>query len=241
MNKPKMLNPDLMYLKNKTRLVPDWNFIFDHLFNEGAISKEEAKRLLITASKFFGSEPNLLYLQDPVTIVGDVHGQFYDIKEIFRLGGNPELTKYLFLGDYVDRGNYGIEIILTLYALKIAFPNSIFLLRGNHECRQMTSYHNFREECLQKYDQEIYDMVMDSFDRLPLAAIINGQFLALHGGISPELENALDLNRVDRFKEPPQLGVLCDVLWADPVDNDNGLQQLVWMPNPSRGCSFYFG
>ena len=84
-------------------------------------------------------------------------------------------------------------------------------------------------------------MIMDSFDRLPLAAIINGQFLAVHGGISPELENALDLNRTDRFKEPPQLGVLCDVLWADPVDNDSGMQQLAWMPNPSRGCSFYFG
>jgi serine/threonine-protein phosphatase 2B catalytic subunit len=191
--------------------------------------------------ELLGSEPNLLYLQDPVTIVGDVHGQFYDMREIFRLGGNPEATKYLFLGDYVDRGNYGVEIILTLYALKIAYPNLIFMLRGNHECRQMTSYHNFREECLQKYDQEIYDMLMDSFDQLPLAAIINGQFLALHGGISPELENAMDLNRADRFREPPQLGILCDVLWSDPVDNDSGLQAGMWMPNPSRGCSYYFG
>lgn len=180
-------------------------------------------------------------MQDPVTIVGDVHGQFYDVREIFRLGGNPEMTKYLFLGDYVDRGNYGVEIILTLFALKVAYPNLIFLLRGNHECRQMTSAHNFREECLYKFDQEIYDMIMDSFDQLPLGAIINGQFLALHGGISPELENALDLNRTDRFREPPQIGVLCDVLWSDPVDNDTGLQPGMWMPNPSRGCSYYFG
>jgi len=151
------------------------------------------------------------------------------------------MTKYLFLGDYVDRGNYGVEIILTLFALKIAYPNLIFLLRGNHECRQMTSAHNFREECIYKYDQEIYDMIMDSFDQLPLGAIINGQFLALHGGISPELESALDLNKADRFREPPQLGILCDVLWSDPVDNDTGLQPGMWMPNPSRGCSYYFG
>lgn len=183
----------------------------------------------------------MLYLQDPLTVVGDVHGQFYDIKEIFRLGGNPESSKYLFLGDYVDRGIYGIEIIMTLFCLKIAYPNSVFLLRGNHECRQMTSYHNFRDECLQKYDQEIYDLLMESFDRFPVGAIINGQFLAVHGGISPEFKNVMDLNRVERFKEPPQLGALCDVLWADPVDNETGLQQLDWMPNGSRGCSFYFG
>ena len=74
------------------------------------------------------------------------------MREIFRLGGNPEQTKYLFLGDYVDRGIYAVEVILTIYALKINFPNTIFLLRGNHECRQMTIYHYFREECLQKFD-----------------------------------------------------------------------------------------
>jgi serine/threonine-protein phosphatase 2B catalytic subunit len=92
-----------------------------------------------------------------------------------------------------------------------------------------------------KFDQEIYDLLMESFDRLPVAAVINGQFLALHGGISPEFKSILELNRLDRFKEPPQLGALCDVLWADPVDNDSGLQQLDWMPNGSRGCSYYFG
>lgn len=175
------------------------------------------------------------------TYTGELTSQFFDIREIFRLGGNPSNNKYLFLGDYVDRGIYAIEVILLLYALKVTYPNSVFLLRGNHECRQMTSYHNFREECLQKYDQEIYDLIMESFDRLPIACIINGQYLALHGGISPDLENCLELNKIDRFKEPPQLGVLCDILWSDPVDNETGVQGAVWEPNDSRGCSFYFG
>ena len=115
------------------------------------------------------------------------------------------------------------------------------MLRGNHECRQMTSYHNFREECLYKYDQEIYDLLVDSFDRMPIACVINGQFLAVHGGISPDLETCMDINKLDRFIEPPQIGGLCDLLWADPVDNDSGLQRSVWETNESRGCSFYFG
>ena len=182
-----------------------------------------------------------MYLQDPVTIVGDIHGQFFDVAEILRLGGSPNSGKYLFLGDYVDRGVYAIEVVLTLYAMKISYPNGVFLLRGNHECRQMTSYHNFREECLSKYDQEVYELIMDSFDRMPIAAVINGQFLALHGGISPDIDSVFAMNTVDRFREPPQLGALCDVLWADPVDNDSGLQRAVWEPNNSRGCSFYFG
>lgn len=106
--------------------------------------------------------------------MGEIKRQFYDMREIFRLGGNPENTKYLFLGDYVDRGIYAVEVILTIYSLKINFPNTIFLLRGNHECRQMTSYHYFREECLQKFDQEIYDLMIESFDKLPIACVING-------------------------------------------------------------------
>ncbi len=163
------------------------------------------------------------------------------MKEIFKLGGDPSKSKYLFLGDYVDRGSYAVEVILTLYALKINFPNSVFMLRGNHECRQMTSFHCFRDECLKKYDQEIYDLIMDSFDRLPIACIINGQFLALHGGISPDFLNILDINKYNRFEEPPQVGSICDILWADPVDNNSGLQNKVWEMNQSRGCSYYFG
>mgnify|MGYP000677802630 CR=1 FL=1 len=97
------------------------------------------------------------------------------------------------------------------------------------------------KENLLKPEKEIYEMIIESFDRMPVAAIINGQFLALHGGISPEFKNILDLNRVERMKEPPQMGALCDVLWADPVDNETGLQQYDWMPNRSRGCSYYFG
>ena len=127
-------------------------------------------------------------------IVGDIHGQYYDFVKLLELGGTPSsskkyepVTRYLFLGDFVDRGDFSIEVVPLLYALKLNFPKHVYLLRGNHECRSMTSHMNFRMECLSKFDQETYNVVMDSFDLMPLACIVNNRYLAVHGGISPEL------------------------------------------------------
>mmetsp|Transcript_25675 Transcript_25675/g.28508 ORF Transcript_25675/g.28508 Transcript_25675/m.28508 type:complete len:83 (+) Transcript_25675:200-448(+) len=78
-------------------------------------------------------EPNLLKLKDPVTVVGDIHGQYYDFVKMLDVGGDPENTKYLFLGDYVDRGSFSVEVVLLVYAIKLNYPKTIFLLRGNHE------------------------------------------------------------------------------------------------------------
>lgn len=104
-------------------------------------------------SYFSESEGNLLSLNDPVTVVGDIHGQYYDMMKLLDVGGNPETTKYLFLGDYVDRGSFSVEVTLLLYALKINYPKTIVMLRGNHECRQMTAFFNFRAEVLYKYNE----------------------------------------------------------------------------------------
>lgn len=92
----------------------------------------------------------MVCIEDPVTIVGDLHGQFYDFVKLIDpdVGGDPEENKYLFLGDYVDRGNFSIEVLTLLLSLKISYPKSVVILRGNHECRQLTSFFNFRVECI---------------------------------------------------------------------------------------------
>ncbi|ELR24059.1 calcineurin subunit a, putative [Acanthamoeba castellanii str. Neff] len=179
-----------------------------HLVGEGRLSKADAARLVSTATQVFKKEPNLLDVPQPVTVCGDVHGQFYDLMKLFEVGGDPKTTQYLFLGDYVDRGSFSVEVLLYMFALKINYPNTFWMLRGNHECRHLTAYFTFKEECLHKYDTALYDLCMDSFDALPLAAIMNGQFFCVHGGLSPSITTLEDVKSIDRFREPPQSGPL---------------------------------
>ena len=89
----------------------------------------------------------MVTITDPITIVGDIHGQFYDLLKLLEpeTGGEPKETTYLFLGDYVDRGHFSIEVMILVLSLKITFPKTVFMLRGNHECRQLTSFFNFRK------------------------------------------------------------------------------------------------
>lgn len=187
------------------------------------------------------AEGNIVYVNDPITVCGDLHGQFHDMIKMLTVGGDPESTKYLFLGDFVDRGIFSVEVLLLVMSLKVKFQNSVFLIRGNHECRQMAISFNFRQECLAKYDQDIYNMFIEMFDSLPISAVINGKFIAIHGGISPELKTLAELNKIDRFKEPPISGILCDMLWSDPVDRPDGSQEQEFMANDQRGCSYYYG
>lgn len=82
---------------------------------------------------------------------------------------------------------------------------------------------------------------MDSFDLMPLACIVNGKFLALHGGISPDMKSLKDIESIERKKEPPRAGIMCDMLWADPIDNDDGICENTYRTNEVRGCSYFYG
>jgi len=188
----------------------------------------------------FSEEPNLLNIKAPVTVCGDIHGQFYDLLKLFDVGGSPGEINYLFLGDYVDRGNFSVECLLLLYCYKIIYPYNFFMIRGNHECRHLTDYFTFKTECLHKYDQEIYDLFMDSFDTMPLGALINEQFLCIHGGISPTIRTLQDIRNIDRFREPPQHGSMCDLLWADPMEDFTDETCDPFTYNDIRSCSYLF-
>lgn len=148
---------------------------------------------------------------------------------------------FVFLGDYVDRGMFSVEVLGVLFSLKLSHPHHITLLRGNHECRQMAESFNFKTECQTKYDMEIYELIMDTFDTLPIAALVDEKILALHGGISPELTTLQVINKVDRFKEIPKQGLFTDMMWSDPVENETGFQEKDFKSNSKRNCSFLFG
>lgn len=172
--------------------------------------------------------------------MGDIHGQLQDLYYVLKNGGSPLSTTYLFLGDYVDRGDYGIEVLIILYVLKLQFPNKVFLLRGNHESERITAKYGFRRECLTKYGNEVLELCLASFLKLPLAAIVNGTFFCVHGGLSPELKKALDLNKSPKIEtDIPGKGLLCDLMWSDPIAMFMG--NTLYLPNEERECSYYFG
>ncbi|KAI9481653.1 MAG: putative serine/threonine protein phosphatase 2B catalytic subunit [Benjaminiella poitrasii] len=220
--------------------LPNLAFLREHLRREGRLTEEQALHILNTTKALLRKEPNLLRIPAPITICGDVHGQYYDLLKLFEVGGDPAETRYLFLGDYVDRGYFSIECVLYLWAHKLWYPDTFFLLRGNHECRHLTDYFTFKLECQTKYSQKIYDVVMECFDSLPLAAVVNDQFLCVHGGLSPDLKTLKDIEQIDRFRETPTSGLMCDLLWSDPYeefDTDSGPK---FEHNHVRGCSYFF-
>ena len=221
--------------------VPDWKVLRDHLTREEKQEKADLLELINLFQAQIKSEPNILKIQDPVTVVGDIHGQFYDLLKLLEVGGSPETTKYLFLGDYVDRGAFSIECVLLLCAIKLNYKTTVLMLRGNHECRQMTSFFNFKQECEIKYDLEVYDKIMEAFDCLPISCLINEKFIAIHGGISPDIDKVLDITKINRFTEPPKTGPMCDMLWSDPVEKDEEALTVSWVENSTRGCSYVFG
>lgn len=196
---------------------------------------EDAKSMLNLAAEVLGKEDNTIQLRTPITVCGDIHGQFYDLLELFSVGGRPPEQNFIFLGDYVDRGFYSTETLFLLLGLKIRYPRKIYLLRGNHESQQVTEDYGFYDEVTRKYnDPIIYNKCLEVFCNLPIAAVIDDKIFCVHGGLSPSLSTIDDLKNIDRKKEPPQDGLFSDILWSDP-DNEEGFKESL------RGAGFVFG
>lgn len=199
------------------------------------LTEAEVVELCRIARDILTKEDNVQPVRCPVTVCGDVHGQFHDLMELFRIGGKPPDTNYLFMGDYVDRGYYSVETVSLLVVLKVRFPERVTILRGNHESRQITQVYGFYDECLRKYgNNNVWKYFTDLFDYLPITALIEKQIFCLHGGLSPTIDYLENIRDLDRNQEVPHEGPMCDLLWSDPDDRTG------WGISP-RGAGYTFG
>ena len=188
----------------------------------------------------------LLRLKAPKNslVVGtDIHGQYYDLLRFMSDAGPPPETNYLFLGDYVDRGKQSIETICLLLAYKIKYPEGVFMLRGNHECQNISRIYGFFDECKRRHSIKLWKEFISLFNCFPIAALVEDKILCMHGGLSPDLNNMQDINKIKRPTEVPENGLMCDLLWADPATglaaNNWKVKKTGW-GNNDRGTSYVF-
>ncbi|CAD5212376.1 unnamed protein product [Bursaphelenchus okinawaensis] len=196
---------------------------------------EELIELCYRARETFWMENSMITCKSPISIVGDIHGQFQDLLAMFRLVGFPPNRQFVFLGDYVDRGPFSIEVITLLYAYKVLYPDQITLLRGNHESRPVNMQYGFFFECKKRYSIELYEVFQYAFYCMPFCALVDNCVLCMHGGISEDLREFNQMKRIDRPCDIPDLGILADLTWADP---DPEIQMYEDSP---RGAARVFG
>jgi len=193
------------------------------------------KKLCDRVKELLLEESNVQPVNTPVTVCGDIHGQFYDLLQLFKTGGEIPDTNYIFMGDFVDRGYHSLETFTYLLILKARYPDKITLLRGNHESRQITQVYGFYDECQQKYaNANAWKYCTQVFDYLTLAALIDGKILCVHGGLSPDVKTLDQIRTIPRNQEIPHEGPFCDLMWSDPEDIET------WQVSP-RGAGYLFG
>ncbi|XP_076459376.1 serine/threonine-protein phosphatase 2A catalytic subunit beta isoform-like [Babylonia areolata] len=199
------------------------------------LTESQLKKLCHKAKEVLSMESNVREVQCPVTVCGDIHGQMYDLLELFRIGGKPPDTNYLFLGDYVDRGYYSVEVISLLVALKVRYPDRVNILRGNHETRTTSQVYGFYDEVMAKYGSvTVWNLFMEVCDHMPITALVGGKVFCMHGGLSPSIDTLDHVRSLDRIQEAPFEGPMNDFLWSDP-DEIHG-----WGRSP-RGAGYVFG
>lgn len=217
-------------------------------------------QILRNIDEYMREQPSLVDINVPddekFTICGDIHGQFYDLMNIFDINGLPsEKNPYLFNGDFVDRGSFSVECIFTLFGFKLLYPNHFFLSRGNlqfiipiieietnlillignHESINMNQMYGFTGEVTAKYNNTMANIFTQVFNWLPLCHCINQKILVMHGGLFSSDNVTLDnIRRIERNCQPPEEGLMCELLWSDP-------QQWMGRGPSKRGVGIQFG
>ncbi|KAG0080299.1 putative serine/threonine protein phosphatase, partial [Podila epicladia] len=163
-------------------MVLDLDACIDSLFQRQLLAESVIREICEKTKELLMNESNVVHVSAPVTVVGDIHGQFYDLLEIFKIGGYCPDTNYLFLGDYVDRGLYSVETMSILTCLKLRYPDRVQLVRGNHESRAVTQTYGFYTECMKKYGSaQVWHYFTDLFDYLTLSVVIDNMIFCVHG------------------------------------------------------------
>ncbi|KAL8130103.1 hypothetical protein V2J09_019258 [Rumex salicifolius] len=208
--------------------------------NQKSLHKRYAYQIVKQTRDLLGALPSLVDINVPngkhFIVCGDIHGQFYDLLNIFALNGLPsEDNPYLFNGDFVDRGSFSVEVILTLFAFKCMCPSAIYLARGNHESRSMNRIYGFEGEVRSKLNVAFVELFAQVFCSLPLAHVINHKIFVVHGGLfSVDGVKLSHIRAIDRFCEPPEEGLMCEILWSDP-------QPFLGRGPSKRGVGLSFG
>ncbi|KAJ0803071.1 putative protein-serine/threonine phosphatase [Helianthus annuus] len=192
----------------------------------------EIADLCDSSERIFSSESSVLQLRAPIKIFGDLHGQFGDLMRLFDEYGSPSTAgdiayiDYLFLGDYVDRGQHSLETISLLLALKVEYPHNVHLIRGNHEAADINALFGFRIECIERMGERdgiwVWHRINRLFNWLPLAALIEKKIICMHGGIGRSINH---IEQIENLQRPITMEagsiVLMDLLWSDPTENDS--------------------
>ena len=199
------------------------------------LTEHDLKILCDKVRELLCEESNVQPISVPVIVCGDIHGQFFDLMNLFEKGGDLPDKKYLFLGDYVDRGYNSVETLEYLLCLKLKYQGRITLLRGNHESRQICYSYGFYEEITRKYgNANPWRYFNDLFDYLPISALIEGKIFCVHGGLSPLISTVDQIRLINRKQEIPHEGAFCDLMWSDPDDIE------AWVIS-TRGAGYIFG
>ncbi|KAI8816797.1 Metallo-dependent phosphatase-like protein [Fimicolochytrium jonesii] len=226
----------------------DLDVFIERLYRNQLLSETIIRELCEKTKELLVKEGNVTQVSAPVTLVGDVHGQFFDVLEIFKIAGWAPSTNYVFLGDYVDRGYHSVETITLLMCLKLRWPTRVTLIRGNHESRAVTQTYGFYTECMRKYgNSNVWSYFTDLFDYLVLSVVIDDSIFCVHGGLSPSIHTVDQIRVLDRFREIPHEGAMADLVWSDPVSTPPTFTTGVFADEKGdfaispRGAGYIFG